>query len=199
MNNCFLSNCIILLSFLIFGCKHHLENSRFPLKFVKTDSLSFRRNYFYSKEMNDQEEEIYNSRNPEIDNTEDTSRKLVHLFKSMNLLDEHNDLILQNWERISSKPQKKIIFKHEIYNINIRDTLLYAEDKLIPKYNIIVSDSIGRVFASDFFDYFGTIPLNLTYYLSDLNHDGIDELITMETWYIVNGHNYDFSIFKLVK
>lgn len=199
MKNYLLCNCIISLIFLLIGCKHHAVKKQYPLKFVRIDSFSFRRNYFYDKEMNVEEDKKFHNRNPEIATTEDTSKGRLQLFKRLNLLDKNNDLILENWKKLSSKPNDKIFLKNKLYNLKIIDSLFHSGEELKYTYNVFVSNSTEKILASDFFEYLGTMPHNLTYAVSDFNNDGSDELIIMENWYICNGDNYDFSIFKLAK
>jgi hypothetical protein len=42
-------------------------------------------------------------------------------------------------------------------------------------------------------------PPDVTFFKTDLDKDGVEELLSIFRWYIVNGDNFDLKIYKLRK
>lgn len=78
------------------------------------------------------------------------------------------------------------------------ETRLLEKSKEIdaPSYELTFKEN-NKVVLKDTLE-FG-FPPDVTFFTTDLNNDGKQELLTIYRWYIVNGDNFDLTIYELKK
>jgi hypothetical protein len=163
-------------------------NSRFNLE--QNEYMQFRRNYFHDKTLEENSDQFYEfmERNPiKMDNTYSLNPNYDKGFEKLRLLDSIGNLNLQTWENLSETKDSTIHIRGNIYQLDI--------EYIIDRYKIEIKDKDKSILAS--FNFLNDFPPNLSYYVFDVDGDNQDEIIAMNSWYIINGDNYDFSIIEI--
>lgn len=154
--------------------------------------IEFRRNYFSdpATEKNDKLMYAFMNRNPERGYANDTIlKKYENGFTKLNVLDTAGNLNLKTWQKISKEKIKSIKISGDKYQLNIGEPTNgnYLE----------IADVNKSIIAS--INYEVSFSPAVSFYVYDLNADGVDEIIVLDSWYIINGDNYDFSIIEIIE
>lgn len=172
----------------------------FEYEFQEHPFLQFRRSYNYedSTYENENLRNKLDARNPEYVSYGVKNDAYSKGFKALGLLDKENTFAYKKWENIAfnqkwnTNPinQSKIKVDSQIFQVSVS----YDEQE---GYNFILKNKENKVLAKNNFK-FG-FPPDVTFYIADIDKDNQEELIALFCWYIVNGHNYDFKIYEIVK
>jgi hypothetical protein len=165
-------------------------NSKFILEQKKY--LQFRRNYFHDETLEKNLDQFYEfmERNPvKIDIINGLNPNYDKGFEKLQLLDSIGNLNLQTWENLSETKDSTININGKIYQLNIK----YTTDG----YKIEIKDKDKSILAS--FNFLINFPPEMSFYVFDVDGDDQNEIIAMNSWYIINGDNYDFSILEITE
>lgn len=201
----FTMNRIILLFstfFILYSCSNNeklkvvkLKAEKFQYKLEEIDSYSFRRAYHEHETFEGEKLESYMNRNPEPNElsvytkSHPFEKKLCEIgfFKDGNL----------NLKEIDTLPDQ---FTFQIAKNNfLKVKTNYLDDpKMVesPSYILTFMDKKTIVSIDTLeFDW----PADVTFIKLDIDQDGCDELLSIYSWYIVNGDNFDIKIYRLKK
>ena len=199
---------ILILILVTFSCKKEINstNQNQVLKKVKKDGelypyklstnaiFEFRRNYSYSNETyeNEKLKNELDNRNPER-LFEPKNTKYENGMTKLGFFDKEKNLNLKNWEKETETQNKSL-------KLNYKNQIYYLETEYNEKdgYLIIIRDKNQKIQLKKAMNN-EMMPPDYTLLIKDLDNDKNDEIIECHHWYIVNGDNYDFSIYNLQK
>lgn len=202
----FTMNRIILLfsSFFIFNsCTNQekqkvdkLKTEKYHYKLAEIDSYSFRRAYHGQDTLEGKESERFMNRNPEPNEFCMLPKKSHTFEKKLSESGFFKDGNL-NLKKIDTLPEQFSfrVAKNNLLKVKTR----YLDDPKIvesPSYILTFIDEKTVVSIDTLeFDW----PADVTFIKLDIDQDGSDELLSIYSWYIVNGDNFDIKIYRLKK
>lgn len=195
---------IVLFSslFILYSCtnqeKHKtvkLKAEKFQYKLVEIDSYSFRRAYHEHETFDGEKLESYMNRNPEpnLVYTDSKSHPFEKKLSEIGLFKDGN----LNLKEIDTLPDQYTfqIAKNNFFKVKTN----YLDDpKMVesPSYILTFMDKKTIVSIDTLeFDW----PADVAFIRLDIDQDGSDELLSIYSWYIVNGDNFDIKIYRLKK
>ena len=193
---------IFCLFFILFSCSVNnqtQENSSVSDKgyyeLVPVDNYEFRRSYYELDSLSERELDLYMHSNP-VSHL-DFSNSEEHPF--YNKLVEHK-IILEDQLNLSQVGTLPDQFDYQLSPqqiLKVETQLLHESEELSSQaYELIFKDN-GEIIFTDTLE-FG-FPPDVTFLTMDLNKDGKQELLTIFRWYIVNGDNFDLTVYELKK
>lgn len=189
--------------FIFYSCSYNekqkivkLKTEKYQYKLVEIDSYSFRRAYHGQDTLVGEEWERFMNRNPEPNEfimlpkkSHPFEKKLseIGLFKDGNL----------NLKEIDTLPDQ---FTFQVAKNNFFKVITnYLDDpKMVksPSYILTFMEK-KKIVSIDTLEF--DWPADVTFIKLDIDKDGSDELLSIYSWYIVNGDNFDIKIYRLKK
>lgn len=170
-----------------------LEGKEQAYELVNVDSVFFRRAYHGHDTMNGEELDVFLNRNPDwCSGDEDLKNRYSYkgLVKEGIILDgnlnlSEIDTLPETFEYHYSRKQKFTVQTRRLEDPKTVKTPSY-ELTFLDKQKVVLVDTLGFGF-----------PPDVTFFTRDLNADGKDELCALFRWYIINGDNFDITIYEL--
>lgn len=184
--------------FILFSCSDkskpqviELNVNKFEL--VETDSYGFRRAYHGLDTLEGEEFDLFMNRNPEP-NEDYTDFKEHPLYKKLH----EKGIFLNgnlNLSQIDTLPNQ---FNYQVSpnrKLKVKTKLLEDPKEIeIPSFELTFTNN-NKIVLIDTLE-FGWPP-DVTFFKLDINNDGKEELLSIYSWYIINGDNFDLNIYEL--
>lgn len=186
---------IVLLAVLFQSCSSSTKTDKEvnAPELVLVDSYMFRRAYHGHDTLQGKEYDVFMNRNPE--GSSDHSNSKEHpLYKDLvrNKIIEDGNL---NLSQIDTLPEQ---FEYQVSpkrRLQVEFQLLEDPEVVDAPSYILTFKEKNKTILIDTLA-FG-FPPDVTFLTRDLNSDGKEELLAIFQWYIVNGDNYDLTIYEL--
>ena len=189
--------------FILYSCSNNekqkvvkLKVEKYDYKLEEIDSYSFRRAYHEHETFDGEKLERFMNRNPEPNEFIMLPKKSHPFEKQLCEIGFFKDGNL-NLKEIDTLPDQ---FTFQIVKNNfLKVKTNYLDDpKMVesPSYILTFMDKKTIVSIDTLkFDW----PADVTFIKLDIDQDGSDELLSIYSWYIVNGDNFDIKIYRLKK
>jgi hypothetical protein len=164
-------------------------------KLIEIDSYNFRRAYHGQDTLSGRELDVFMNRNPEPNEhyTNSDSHSFYKQLTEIGLF-QHGNL---NMNEVDTLPDQfnYQISPNKFFKVKTR-LLEDPKEVKTPSYELTFKDQNKIVLIDTLkFDW----PPDVTFFKTDLDKDGVEELLSIFRWYIVNGDNFDLKIYKLRK
>jgi SET domain-containing protein len=164
-------------------------------KLIEIDSYSFRRAYHGHDTLKAGDLDLFMNRNPEP-NENYTNSESHSFYKQLTEIGlfQHGNLNINEVDTLPNQFNYQLS-PNKFFKVKTR---LLEDPKEVetPSYELTFND-LNKIVLIDTlkFDW----PPDVTFFKTDLDKDGVEELLSIFRWYIVNGDNFDLKVYKLRK
>jgi hypothetical protein len=164
-------------------------------KLIEIDSYSFRRAYHGHDTLKGVDLDLFMNRNPEP-NENYTNSESHSFYKQLTEIGlfQHGNLNINEVDTLPNQFNYQLS-PNKFFKVKTR-LLEDPKEVKTPSYELTFKDHNKTVLIDTLkFDW----PPDVTFFKTDLDKDGVEELLSIFRWYIVNGDNFDLKVYKLRK
>jgi hypothetical protein len=196
MKNLILTICSLLVLASCYNSENQKDSELIDeYKLKEIDSYSFRRAYHGHDTIKGGDLDLFMNRNPEpnVNYTNSESHSFYKQLTEIGLF-QHGNLNINEVDTLPNQFNYQLS-PNKFFKVKTR---LLEDPKEVetPSYELTFND-LNKIVLIDTlkFDW----PPDVTFFKTDLDKDGEEELLSIFRWYIVNGDNFDLKIYKLRK
>lgn len=197
---------LVIMTLLVWGCREKQVNNSTSepqqkikpapqLSVTQIGELRFRKSYAGHQDMTDKQFRKLEKSNPKYYYGSEPDSISLDRFRALGYLNK-------NYELLTKK-----IDSFKIFNVERPDTTFNLADNLNNKiscqikkadspfmYDLVVADNVQRTLFK--VNYKFILP-GLRFRTADIAPGGLEEVILLDEYYIINGDNYDFFIYEI--